>query len=40
MSSDRHNLLLYNQSIAVGHLLKWEYQPERRSRSWLATLRI
>lgn len=27
-------------SILIGHLLKWEYQPDRRSRSWLATLRI
>ncbi|MCT7951030.1 DUF29 domain-containing protein [Ancylothrix sp. C2] len=27
-------------SILIGHLLKWEYQPERRSDSWLATIRI
>jgi len=27
-------------SILVGHLLKWHYQPQSRSRSWLATLRI
>lgn len=27
-------------SILIGHLLKWEYQPQHRSRSWLATLRI
>ena len=27
-------------SILIGHLLKWEYQPERRSRSWLATIKI
>ena len=27
-------------SIVLGHLLKWEFQPECRSRSWLATLRI
>lgn len=27
-------------SILIGHLLKWEYQPQGRSRSWLATLRI
>jgi len=27
-------------SVFIGHLLKWEYQPQRRSRSWLATLRI
>jgi hypothetical protein len=27
-------------AVLVGHLLKWEYQPQHRSRSWLATLRI
>ncbi|MFB2898758.1 DUF29 domain-containing protein [Aerosakkonemataceae cyanobacterium BLCC-F50] len=27
-------------SILIGHLLKWEYQRERRSRSWLATIRV
>jgi hypothetical protein len=27
-------------SILLGHLLKWHHQPEYRSRSWLATLRI
>ena len=27
-------------SVLIGHLLKWEYQSQRRSRSWLATLRI
>ncbi|HIK09888.1 MAG TPA: DUF29 domain-containing protein [Oscillatoriaceae cyanobacterium M33_DOE_052] len=27
-------------SLLIGHLLKWEYQPERRSRSWLATIRV
>jgi hypothetical protein len=27
-------------SLLLGHLLKWQYQPQRRSRSWLATLRI
>ncbi|MEE3716945.1 DUF29 domain-containing protein [Tumidithrix elongata RA019] len=26
--------------ILIGHLLKWQYQPERRSRSWLATIRV
>lgn len=25
-------------SVLLGHLLKWEYQPQCRSRSWLATL--
>ncbi|BBD62011.1 hypothetical protein NIES2109_48480 [Nostoc sp. HK-01] len=27
-------------SILIGHFLKWEYQPIKRSRSWLATIRI
>ncbi|MBD2629341.1 DUF29 domain-containing protein [Trichormus variabilis] len=27
-------------SILIGHLLKWQFQPQQRSRSWLATLRI
>ncbi|MGJ5632506.1 DUF29 domain-containing protein [Nostoc sp. CALU 1950] len=26
--------------MLIGHLLKWQYQSQRRSRSWLATLRI
>ncbi|MEH1823985.1 MAG: DUF29 domain-containing protein [Nostoc sp.] len=27
-------------SVLIGHLLKWEYQPKERSRSWLATIRV
>ncbi|HLO48053.1 MAG TPA: DUF29 domain-containing protein [Kamptonema sp.] len=27
-------------SLLIGHLLKWEYQSQRRSRSWVATIRI
>ncbi len=27
-------------SVLIGHLLKWQYQPSQRSRSWLATIRI
>ena len=26
--------------ILIGHLLKWHYQPQRRSQSWRATLRL
>jgi hypothetical protein len=26
--------------ILIGHLLKWEYQSSKRSRIWLATIRI
>ncbi|WP_404789560.1 DUF29 domain-containing protein [Altericista sp. CCNU0014] len=25
--------------VLIGHLLKWNYQPERRSKSWRATIR-
>lgn len=25
--------------VLIGHLLKWQYQPERRGNSWLATIR-
>ncbi|WP_250122820.1 DUF29 domain-containing protein [Chroococcidiopsis sp. CCMEE 29] len=25
--------------ILLGHLLKWDYQPEKRSKSWKATIR-
>jgi hypothetical protein len=27
-------------AILIGHLLKWEYQPQKRSRSWLLTIQI
>ena len=27
-------------SVLIGHLLKWEYQSSKRSRSWLATIRV
>ena len=27
-------------AILMGHLLKWQYQSEKRSRSWLATIRV
>ena len=26
--------------ILIGHLLKWHYQPQLRSQSWLTTLRL
>lgn len=26
--------------VLIGHLLKWEYQPKKRSRSWFRTIRI
>jgi Domain of unknown function DUF29 len=27
-------------SVLIGHLLKWQYQPSKRGRSWLATIRL
>ncbi|MFE1748273.1 DUF29 domain-containing protein [Coleofasciculus sp. H7-2] len=26
--------------VLIGHLLKWEYQPKQRSRTWLMTIRV
>jgi len=31
--------LVSRLSVLIGHLLKWQYQPEQRSRSWLLTVR-
>ncbi|MDS3861974.1 DUF29 domain-containing protein [Thermosynechococcaceae cyanobacterium BACA0444] len=27
-------------SVLIGHLLKWHFQPEQRTRSWVSTIRI
>ncbi|MBC8120692.1 MAG: DUF29 domain-containing protein [Gemmatimonadaceae bacterium] len=26
--------------VLIGHLLKWEYQPQKRSQSWFRTIRV
>ncbi len=26
-------------AVLLGHLLKWQYQPQRRGRSWIATIK-
>lgn len=31
--------LVSRLSVLLGHLLKWQYQPENRSRSWFLTIR-
>ncbi|HAC62599.1 MAG TPA: DUF29 domain-containing protein [Cyanothece sp. UBA12306] len=31
--------LVSRLSVLIGHLLKWEYQSEKRSRSWFLTIR-
>lgn len=32
--------LANRMAILLMHLLKWRYQPERRSRSWLGTIQL
>lgn len=32
--------LINRLSVLVGHLLKWQHQPQRRTRSWVATIAI
>jgi hypothetical protein len=31
--------LVSRLTVLLGHLLKWEYQSEKRSRSWFLTIR-
>jgi len=31
--------LVNRLGVLIGHLLKWEYQPGKRSKSWLRTIR-
>ncbi|MFM7423653.1 MAG: DUF29 domain-containing protein [Elainella sp.] len=32
--------LRHRLAVLVGHLLKWQYQPAKRSGSWQSTLRV
>ena len=32
--------LINRLSVLIGHLLKWQYQSQRRTRSWVATIAI
>lgn len=31
--------LAHRMAILMAHMLKWKYQPERRGKSWLNTIR-
>jgi Domain of unknown function DUF29 len=31
--------LRHRLGVLLGHLLKWEFQPDKRSKSWLITIR-
>ena len=38
LSKRERDRLLSSMRLIVHHLLKWDYQPERRSRSWQITI--
>jgi hypothetical protein len=40
MSASTRRELISRLALLIGHLLKWEYQPARRSRSWEATIEV
>jgi hypothetical protein len=40
LGKQQHQELRNRLSVLIGHLLKWEYQSQRRSRSWLATIQV
>jgi Domain of unknown function DUF29 len=39
MSLSQHHALVNRLTILLRHLLKWQYQPNRRSNRWKRTLR-
>jgi hypothetical protein len=39
MGSRERRELTNRLKVLLGHLLKWQFQPERRSRSWEATIK-
>ena len=38
-NSERHELES-RVAVLVGHLLKWKFQPEKRSKSWIDTIAV
>jgi hypothetical protein len=38
LSKRERDRLLSSLRLILHHLLKWDYQPQRRSRSWLGTI--
>ncbi|MEZ4528248.1 MAG: DUF29 domain-containing protein [Desulfobacterales bacterium] len=38
MGAGEKRELIHRLTLLLGHLLKWVYQPERRSNSWRATI--
>ncbi|MGD1901610.1 MAG: DUF29 domain-containing protein [Geitlerinemataceae cyanobacterium] len=40
MGRQERRKLMNRLRLLLGHLLKWQYRPDRRSRSWEATIAI
>ena len=38
LGKQEYRELVSRLTVLVGHLLKWEYQPDKRSRSWFLRL--
>ena len=39
MGASERNQLQNRLKVLIGHLLKWQYQPDYRTRSWNATIK-
>lgn len=39
LSGNQEDQLVNRLAVLLMHLLKWEFQPKRRSRSWTATIK-
>lgn len=39
LGKQEYRELVSRLTVLIGHLLKWEHQPEKRSRSWFLTIR-
>lgn len=40
MGRQERRELVSRLRLLLGHLLKWRYQPDRQSRSWMTTIRV
>jgi hypothetical protein len=40
MGNRDHRELFSRLTLIIQHLLKWEYQPDKRSRSWRSTMAV
>ena len=40
MGRSQKRELISRFAVLIAHLLKWQYQPEKRSKSWARTIRI